>query len=514
MRPALKQMFRISNSPAGMMSSAERTAGHGEGFQRRIRMMMRHTWLIGIATLLMCAGLGAVGYYFLSQPETLRFAVGPPNSEDVHVVQAIAAQLARDRANIRLQIEVVDGGPAAAAAAIDKSQADLAVIRRDVAMPRDGQAVAILRRNVVVFIVPGTADAKGKSKGKKGKGAAKAKEPVDKIEDLVGRRLGVVGRTQVNIDLLKVVLRQSGIEPDKIAMLSTSDLAKPNDPNKVNVIQLDTTNVLSAVRDSNPDVIMTVGPVSSPITAAAIAAATHGKEQPTFLAVSAAEAIAERNPIYQSSEIKGGAFGGSPPRPEDDVTTIEVSHYIFARRKLSDSTVADFTKQLFSIRQGLFSEMAAAAKIEKPNTDKDAAVPVHPGAAAYLDGDLKTFFDRYSDLLYWGLMVFSFFGSGIAGLMSYSQADDRARRLRALERLAEIARAARSADTSQALEALQNEVDDLHVGMIHEVEENTLDETAIAAYGVSFDQAQRAIADRRAALSGQPPRPLVAVASL
>ena len=35
-------------------------------------------------------------------------------------------------------------------------------------------------------------------------------------------------------------------------------------------------------------------------------------------------------------------------------------------------------------------------------------MPVHPGAAAYLDGELKTFFDRYSDLMYWGLMLFSF----------------------------------------------------------------------------------------------------------
>ena len=32
-------------------------------------------------------------------------------------------------------------------------------------------------------------------------------------------------------------------------------------------------------------------------------------------------------------------------------------------------------------------------------------MPAHPGAAAYLDGELKTFFDRYSELLYWGLML-------------------------------------------------------------------------------------------------------------
>jgi hypothetical protein len=301
---------------------------------------------------------------------------------------------------------------------------------------------------------------------------------------------------------------------DRIVMLKAEDLAKPNEAGKISVFQIEISNISSAIRDNNLDAVMTVGPVSSPITADVIAAATRGKEPPTFLAISAAEAIAERSPIYESSEIKAGAFGGSPPRPEESIDTIEVSHFIVANKKLHESTVADFTKQLFSIRQGLFSEMAAAAKIEKPDTDKDAPVPVHPGASAFLDGELKSFFDRYNDLLYWGLMVFSLFGSGLAGLLSYSKADDRVRRLHALERLIAIAKAARTADSVQAIEALQDEVDEIHVGMIREVETNTLDETAVLAYGVSFEQAHLAIADRRAVLYGLPPRPLAAVASL
>jgi TRAP-type uncharacterized transport system substrate-binding protein len=497
--------------------------------------MMRHTWLICIAALLMGAGVAGIIYYVLSQPETLRFAVGPPASEDTKVVQAIAAQLARDRANIRLRINVV-AGPAAAAAAIDKNEADLAVIRRDVGMPRDGQAVAILRRNVVVFIVPSSAPpaaaktaaatktaaaaktaARTKTAAAKAKAGAdtpKPKEAIEKIGGLVGRRLGVVGRTQNNIDLLKVILRQYNIGSDKIAMLTSDDLAKPNDPAKINIVQLDTTNVSSAIRDSNPDVIMAVGPVSSTITADAIAAATRGKEPPTFLSIDAAEAIAERNPVYESSEIKAGAFGGSPPRPEESVDTIEVNHYIVARQRVAENTVADFTKQLFAIRQSLVSEITAAAKIEKPDTDKDAAVPVHPGAAAYLDGELKTFFDRYSDLLYLGLMVFSFFGSALAGLLSYSKADDRVTKLRGLDRLVEITSAARVAGTMQALDELVGELDAIHAGMVRQVEDNTLDDTAIMAFAVSFEQARIAIADRRAALHDQPTRPLAAVASL
>jgi hypothetical protein len=158
--------------------------------------------------------------------------------------------------------------------------------------------------------------------------------------------------------------------------------------------------------------------------------------------------------------------------------------------------------------------MASAAKIEKPDTDKDAAVTVHPGAAAYLDGELKTFFDRYSDLLYWGLMAMSVLGSGFAGLLSYSKADDRVRKLRTLEKLLEIAKSARSADTVKALDDLQAEVDDIQADMIREVEASTLDETAMMAYGMSIERAQLTISDRRAALAGLPARPLAAVAWL
>ena len=45
-------------------------------------------------------------------------AVGPPNSEDTRVVQSIAAQLAREQFNIRLQTKVLDGGPPAAAGTV------------------------------------------------------------------------------------------------------------------------------------------------------------------------------------------------------------------------------------------------------------------------------------------------------------------------------------------------------------------------------------------------------------
>jgi len=191
-----------------------------------------------------------------------------------------------------------------------------------------------------------------------------------------------------------------------------------------------------------------------------------------------------------------------------------VHYFIVARRTLGEQVVADFTKHLLASRQSLAAEIPAAAKIEKPDTDKDASVTVHPGAAAYLDGELKGFFDRYTDFLYLGLMAVSFLGSGLVGLLSYNKADDRVRRLRSLERLLEIAKSARTADSIQALDELQTETDTIHGEMIQAVEASTLDDTAIMAYVLSIERAQLAISDRRTALNGQPPRPLAAVASL
>ena len=58
-------------------------------------------------------------------------------------------------------------------------------------------------------------------------------------------------------------------------------------------------------------------------------------------------------------------------------------------------------------------------KIEAPSTDKDANVLVHPGALAYLTDDQKTFFDRYGDTIFYGLLIFPIFGSAIAAVASY-----------------------------------------------------------------------------------------------
>ncbi len=172
----------------------------------------------------------------------------------------------------------------------------------------------------------------------------------------------------------------------------------------------------------------------------------------------------------------------------------------------------DITKLLFGVRQSLASEYPAIAQMTKPDTDKDAAVLAHPGAAAFIDNEQKTFFDKYSDFIYLGIMVFSGLGSGAAWLTSYSRADDRIRKLKALENLLDIAGAVRLAQTHEQLDTLRGDIDELVRRTMRQVERNALDESAMVAFSIALNQAQSAVAERRALLTAQGILPVPAVA--
>ena len=135
------------------------------------------------------------------------------------------------------------------------------------------------------------------------------------------------------------------------------------------------------------------------------------------------------------------------------------AHHIVARKGLSETTVAAFTRQLFSIRQALKNEFPLAAKIETPDTDKDATIPAHPGAAAFVDGEEKTFLDRYSDFIWWGLMALSAMGSVGAWFASYLKKDERSNNSSLRERLLEMIAAARKSDSTEELDQMQAEAD-------------------------------------------------------
>lgn len=442
------------------------------------RSAKRKVMLITLAGTLALVGAISGAYYFAMRPVMLRIAVGPSTSDDVKLVQALTQGFARQHSSVRLRLMPTDGA-VASAAAIANQTADLAVIRGDLDVPKNAQAVATLRKNVAVLWVP------PRPKGKAADKNAGAK--ITKIAQLAGRRVGVIGRTQANVNLLKVVLQQYGV-----------------DPAKVEIVQLATGEVAEAVRNHKADAYLAAGPVNSKITTEAVNASSRDG-MPTFLAIDSADAIAQNHPAYEAGEIPAGVFGGSPPRPEDEVKTISFSHYIVARKGLSDTTVAAFTRQLFAIRQSVMSDFPLAAKIETPDTDKDAVLPVHPGAAAYVDGEEKSFMDRYSDYIWWGLMAASALGSLGAWFASYLKRDERTNNSSLRERLLDMLAAARRSDSIEELDRMQTEADDILRRTLDCFERGGIEEGSLTAFNIALEQFHNAVADRKTWLAALPP---------
>jgi TRAP transporter TAXI family solute receptor len=433
------------------------------------RSAMRRIMFITLAVVLAIVGAVAGGYYFAMRPVTLRVAVGPANSDDVRVVQALTQAFSQTHSHIRLRPMQTDG-PAASAELLADDKTDLAIIRGDLDVPKNAQAVATLRKNVAVLWVPPPAKGKGKKAGPK----------ITKIAQLAGHRLGVVGRTPANVNLLKVILQQYGM-----------------DPGKVEIVQFPATEAAEAIRSQKADAYLAAGPINSKIIAEAIAASAHDGGTPTFLAIDSAEAIAQNHPVYEASEIPAGAFGGSPDRPDEEIKTISFSHHVVARKDLSDTTVAAFTRQMFAIRQSVMSEFPLAAKIETPDTDKDAAIPVHPGAAAFVDGEEKTFIDRYSDYIWWGLMLLSATGSAGAWFAGYLKKDERSTNSSLRERLLDMIAIARHSDSTEELDQMQAEADNILRDTLHSFEHAAGEDGTLTAFNIALMQFHNAVADRK-----------------
>ena len=131
------------------------------------------------------------------------------------------------------------------------------------------------------------------------------------------------------------------------------------------------------------------GPQTGKTLADVVAAASSAKEAPTFLPIGESEAIEKRFPNYEFDRDRGQCIRRLARETAEGVETIGFMHYIIANQALSEDVVADFAEHLYGARQTLATEISAPFKIEAPSTDKDATVPVHPGAAAYIDGNRR-----------------------------------------------------------------------------------------------------------------------------
>jgi TRAP transporter TAXI family solute receptor len=431
-----------------------------------------------LAAGLFAFGAAAGGLYLVLRPTTLRIAVGPAGSEDQKLIQALVQPFAVDSSPVRLSVITTEGATESIGL-LEAGKSDLAVARADLAMPADIQAVAILRKNVVVLWAPSGPAHKGKKES-----AAKIKT----IDDLAGHRVGVVGQTQANVALLQVILSESGVAADKVA-----------------ITQFATTQIAEMARDPGIDAFMTVGPLDSKITAEAIALTAQARGEPKFLPIDVSEAIAHRHPLYESEEIPGSTFSSAPARPDDKVETVGVNHLIITRSSLPETAAGAFIRELFTVRPLLAREVPSAAQIEKPDTDKDAALPAHPGAAAYIDGTERTFLEKYSDYMWITILVLSMLGSASAWFRYYLKRDERAQNTLHRDRLLDAIAKVREAGSLEELSTMQREVDVILRETLDCYDDGAIEEGGLEAFGLVMEQFHHAVVDRRIAIGNALP---------
>src|SRR5712671_4881712 len=435
------------------------------------RRKRRISALLVLAAGLLLFGAAGAGLYLALRPVTLKIAVGPANSDDQKLIQALAQTFSRDQSPVRLT-PIATEGATESIALLAAGKADLAVARGDLNMPADAESVAILRKNVVALWAPSGLPAKGSKKPPVAK--------IKSIDDLAGHRVGVIGRTQANVTLLRVILKESGVEPDKVA-----------------VTQFGTGQIAELARDPAIDAYMAVGPLDSKITIEAIALTAKARGEPKFLPIDVSEVIAQKHPLYESEEIPARTFSSSPPRPDDKVDTVSVNHLIIAPKSLSETAVGAFVRQLFAVRPQLGRELPSAAKIEKPDTDKDAALPAHPGAAAFIDGTERTFLEKYSDYIWGAILLLSGLGSAGAWLRHYWKRNEREQYTLHRDHLLDLISRVRQTETAEELATMQCEADGLLRETLDCYDDGAIEEGDLSAIGLALEQFHHAVADRR-----------------
>ncbi len=414
-------------------------------------------WLTTVAVTVGIAAAMALGIYAVTRPAIVRIAVSS-TGDDVKMLARAAQILSRDRASVRIKLIPVNG-PADAAAALDARSADLAVIRTDVAVPAAGETVAILRREAALFV-------------------ARSDAGLTDVSSLAGHDVVIVGGAEADATLLESILRHYEIPGHRVKWRTVDVMALSDEV---------------ALRGA--DAVFVVGPLTGPRVADTVKAVAAAGGAPAFVPIAEAEAMALRQSAFEPVEIVRGAFGGTPPKPADPLTTLGLSWRLMAHQTLDNGVVADLTRRLFMMRTDLARTVPAAELMETPELDKGARLPVHTGAADFFQDEEETFMDRYGDWIYVAAMLLGFGASAIAAVATRMRSRVH-RHTQRIEHLLSLVGRARVAAATEELDALESEADSV-VAETLTAAADPPDAARLAALSFALDQVRHAVADRR-----------------
>jgi TRAP-type uncharacterized transport system substrate-binding protein len=427
-------------------------------------LWLRFIMLVGAVGLVSGASLLAYRYY--TRPMTLSVAVGSIDGAAAKAMSAIASRLASTNAPVRLK--VIDSGTALEAAkAFSTGKTDLAVVRGDVGDLSQAQAVVVVSHVVILIIAP--------------PGSA-----IDSIDKLKGRRVGVISG-DANSKIIDVLSKEYGLDRAKVF----KDIALAD--------------ARRAVQSKEVAALLVVIPLAEKyLTLVRDIFQQGSKALPVLLPIESAGAIAQAERAYESFEVPKGTLRGSPPVPEDDLTTLRATLYLVANKKLGTDLMAGFTQAIMRVRRELMAEQPIFAQITAPSTDQDAYLPLHPGAAAVYNGTQQSFMDEYGNWIYLTPMALGGAATVFAAAWKFLGLGGPATRQGPLDSLYALGRRIRKAATEAELSDIEEEIDDILKAQ--RARSAGGDETAVddATLNVAAHRLESLIHDRRAMLAKKP----------
>src|ERR1700738_2687631 len=388
----------------------------------KLPLWLRFFLLVGIAVF--AAGAGLLSYRYYPRPATLAVAVGSIDGEAAKAMSAIASELVSTNAPVRLKI--IDSGTTLEAAnAFSSGKVDLAVVRGDVGDLSQAQAVVVVSHVVVLIIAP-----PGSS--------------IDSIDGLKGHTVGVIGGA-ANAKIVDVLTKEYDLANAKVVFKN-----------------LALADVRQAVQSKQVSALLVAIPLAEKyLTLVRGFFQLDHKKVPVLISIESAGAIAENERAFESFDVPKGTLRGSPPVPEDDLTTLRTSLYLVAQKKLGADLVTRLTQAILRVRRDLLREQPIFAQITAPSTDQDAYLPLHPGAAAVYNSTTQSFMDEYGNWIYLTPMVLGGVATMLAAAWKFLGIGGPAVPEGPLDSLYALARRIRNVGTDAELSAIEEEIDNI-----------------------------------------------------
>jgi TRAP-type uncharacterized transport system substrate-binding protein len=446
--------------------SAEIPTQHAEkpATRSRVASNNRRQMLLFVAlTLILTIATVWGGRIWLRNSETLIFAVGDANSLEARFAAKLATVLKNNSSTLRLRI-VPNADSVKALAQFDHRQADLAVLRTDVKVPPRARALAILEHDVVLLISPG---------GKKIKSLAELKK----------KKIAVLAEGDNSAGFVRNLLdiSDSSEAASRVQMApanSTFDKLFGSDGYGAVIAIAHASTIMKDKRYEQ-----------------------HAKRGGfTLNAIDESKALARRNPGISEETLANGMLSSSPPIPDDNLDTIGLQWLLVAQSRMSTTTAGELARTIYENKADLALEDRFASRIEPADTDKDAFVVAHQGAAEYINDDTKSFMDRYSDLLYLGVGALSIIGSIFAGLYAkvIRIAPEKASELATA--ILDIGERVTHATSMDALDALQDELEAILRSVVIGLRDGVISSDGLETFKLGYEFVRDEIAMRRDSL--------------